>query len=98
MAMSTDIAALASADRLKAAHACSRIDPRLRAVPWSGLLPLRRREVAHELTLSLPWLRSDRPGIDRTGQLRVLQESLGKYLVEIGSKVLHMFRILPDAR
>jgi fatty acid desaturase len=56
MATRTDIAALASADRLKAAYPCSRIDTRLRAVPWSDLLPLRRREVAHELTLSLPWL------------------------------------------
>jgi fatty acid desaturase len=56
MATSTDIAALASADPLRAAHTCSRIDPRLRAIPWSDLLPLRRREVAHELTLSLPWL------------------------------------------
>jgi fatty acid desaturase len=56
MATSTDIAAVASADRFEAAHSCLRIDTRLRAVPWSDLLSLRRREVAHELTLSLPWL------------------------------------------
>lgn len=31
-------------------------DPRLRTVPWKDLLPYRRIEVAHELTLSLPWL------------------------------------------
>ncbi|OLE17347.1 MAG: fatty acid desaturase [Betaproteobacteria bacterium 13_1_20CM_3_63_8] len=33
-----------------------RNDPRLRNVPWSDLLSLRRHEIAHELTLSLPWL------------------------------------------
>jgi fatty acid desaturase len=31
-------------------------DPRLRAIPWKDLLPLTRREVVTELTLSLPWL------------------------------------------
>ena len=83
MATSTDIAAVASADRFEAAHACSRIDLRLRAVPW---------------TLENGRVRRDRLGIDRTGQLRARQESLAKYLVEIRSKVLQMFEILPDAR
>jgi hypothetical protein len=31
-------------------------DPRLRSVVWKDLLPYRRLEVVHELTLSLPWL------------------------------------------
>lgn len=31
-------------------------DPRLRDVPWRDLLPLTRLDVAHELSLSLPWL------------------------------------------
>ena len=41
--------------------------------------------------------RPDRPGIDRTGKLRVRQEFLAKYLVEMGSKVLQMFGTLLDA-
>jgi hypothetical protein len=41
--------------------------------------------------------RPDRPGIDRTEKLRVRQESLAKYLVKMGSKVLQMFGTLLDA-
>lgn len=31
-------------------------DPALRQLPWRDLLPMTRGQVAHELTLSLPWL------------------------------------------
>ena len=56
MATSTTIAAVASAHHCEAAHVRPRNDPRLRDIPWTDLLSLRRHEIAHELTLSLPWL------------------------------------------
>lgn len=56
MPMSADIAAAASAKRFETPRVSFGNDPRLRAVPWSDLLSLRRHEIAHELTLSLPWL------------------------------------------
>jgi hypothetical protein len=56
MATSTTIAAVAPADHCEAAHVRLRNDPRLRDVPWTDLLSLRRHEIAHELMLSLPWL------------------------------------------
>jgi len=56
MATSTTIAAAASADHCEGAQVRLRNDPRLRDVPWTDLLSMRRHEIAHELTLSLPWL------------------------------------------
>jgi hypothetical protein len=56
MASSTSIAAVASAHHCEAAHVRLRNDPRLRDVPWTDLLSLRGHEIAHKLTLSLPWL------------------------------------------
>ena len=56
MATSATIVSVASAHNCDAAQLRLRNDPRLRNVPWSDLLSLRRHEIAHELTLSLPWL------------------------------------------
>ena len=56
MATSATIVSVASAHDCDAAQVRLRNDPRLRNVPWSDLLSLRRHEIAHELTLSLPWL------------------------------------------
>ena len=56
MATSATIVSVASAHNCDAAQVRLRNDPRLRNVPWSDLLSLRRHEIAHELTLSLPWL------------------------------------------
>jgi len=56
MATSTTIAAAASADHCEGAQVRLRNDPRLRDVPWTDLLSMRRHEIAHALTLSLPWL------------------------------------------
>jgi len=44
------------ANNCEAAQVRLRNDPRLRDIPWTDLLSLRRHEIAHELTLSLPWL------------------------------------------
>src|SRR6266850_7788701 len=41
---------------MQSANKLDRGDPRLRAVQWRDLVPLRRTEVAGELALSLPWL------------------------------------------
>jgi hypothetical protein len=51
MTTSATIASVASAHNCDAAQVRLRNDPRLRDVPWSDLLSLRRHEIAHELTL-----------------------------------------------
>jgi fatty acid desaturase len=55
MAVTSETATAGHADRGGAMQFLSS-DPRLRAVPWQDLVGLRRREIAHELVLSLPWL------------------------------------------